>query len=109
MLATFAQAQGFVVKQGVAALPTVFVAEFGNGKPIIGIIGEFDALPGLSQKAKATKEPIVDEAPGYGCGHNLFGPGSSGAAMAIKKLITDRKLKGTIRFYGTPAEEDCGW
>lgn len=106
VLADYAEAQGFKVERGVAGLPTAFIASYGSGKPIIGVLGEFDALPGLSQKAQPTREPLVDGAPGQGCGHNLFGAGSLGAALAIKELIQEGKLKGTIRFYGTPAEED---
>ncbi|MBS1574296.1 MAG: amidohydrolase [Bacteroidetes bacterium] len=106
LLADYAEAQGLKVTRGVAKIPTAFVAEYGSGKPIIGILGEFDALPGLSQKAQPTKEPLNAGQPGHGCGHNLFGTGSLGAAVAIKELIAAGKLKGTIRFYGTPAEED---
>ena len=105
-LADYAEAQGMKVSRGVAGIPTAFIAEFGSGKPVIGIIGEFDALPGLSQKAIPHKEPVNEGKPGHGCGHNLFGPGSLGAAIAIKELIKAGKLKGTIRYYGTPAEED---
>lgn len=107
-LADYAEAQGFIVKRGVAGMPTAFTAEFGSGKPIIGIMGEYDALPGISQKAQPIKEALVTGAPGQGCGHNLFGAGSIGAAVAIKELIQQGKLKGTIRFYGTPAEESVG-
>jgi aminobenzoyl-glutamate utilization protein B len=107
-LADYAEAQGFVVKRGVANMPTAFIAEFGSGKPVIGIMGEFDALPGISQKTRPTKEPLVPGAAGHGCGHNLFGAGSLGAAIAVKELIAQGKLKGTIRFYGTPAEESVG-
>lgn len=107
-LADFAQAQGFRVTRGVAGLPTAFIAEYGSGKPIIGIMGEYDALPGISQKATPTKEALENGAAGHGCGHNLFGAGSLGAAIAIKDLIAQGKLKGTIRFYGTPAEESVG-
>lgn len=106
ILADYAEAQGFRVSRGVAEIPTAFIAEYGSGLPIIGILGEFDALPGLSQKAQATKEPLLTGAAGHGCGHNMFGAGSLGAALAIKELIAAGKLKGTIRFYGTPAEED---
>lgn len=106
VLADYAEAQGFKVTRGVAEIPTAFIAEFGKGKPIIGVLGEFDALPGLSQKAQPTKEALAAGAPGHGCGHNMFGAGSLGAALAIKELIAAGKLKGTIRFYGTPAEED---
>jgi len=106
VLADYAEAQGFKVTRGVADVPTAFIAEYGSGKPIIGVLGEFDALPGLSQKAQPTKEALVNDAPGHGCGHNMFGAGSLGAALSIKELIATGKLKGTIRFYGTPAEED---
>ena len=106
VLADYAEAQGFKVTRGVAEVPTAFIAEYGSGKPIIGVLGEFDALPGLSQKAQPTKEALVNDAPGHGCGHNMFGAGSLGAALSIKELIATGKLKGTIRFYGTPAEED---
>lgn len=106
LLADYAEAQGFKVTRAVAGIPTAFVAEYGSGKPIIGILGEFDALPGLSQKAQPNKEALVAGAPGHGCGHNMFGTASLGAAVSIKELIAAGKLKGTIRFYGTPAEED---
>ena len=108
LLADYAEAQGFRVTRGVAEMPTAFIAEFGSGKPIIGVLGEFDALPGLSQKSQTTKEALVTGAPGHGCGHNMFGAASLGAALSIKELIAAGKLKGTIRFYGTPAEEDIG-
>jgi aminobenzoyl-glutamate utilization protein B len=106
VLADYAEAQGFTVERGVADIPTAFVATYGSGSPIIGILGEFDALPGLSQKALPTKEPLQVGGAGHGCGHNMFGAGSLGAAIAIKELMEAGKLKGTIRFYGTPAEED---
>ncbi len=106
VLADYAEAQGFTVERGVADIPTAFIASYGSGSPIIGILGEFDALPGLSQKALPTKEPLEIGAAGHGCGHNMFGAGSLGAALAIKELMEEGKLKGTIRFYGTPAEED---
>jgi aminobenzoyl-glutamate utilization protein B len=107
-LADYAEAQGFRVNRGVAGMPTAFTAEFGSGKPVIGIMGEFDALPGISQKAQPTKAALEEGAGGHGCGHNLFGAGSLGAAVAVKELIQQGKLKGTIRFYGTPAEESVG-
>jgi len=107
-LADYAEAQGFRLKRGVAGMPTAFTAEYGSGKPIIGIMGEFDALPGISQKAQPTKEALNPGAAGHGCGHNLFGAGSLGAAVAIKELMQQGKLKGTVRFYGTPAEESVG-
>jgi aminobenzoyl-glutamate utilization protein B len=107
-LADYAEKQGFKVTRGVAQMPTAFIAEYGSGKPVIGIMGEYDALPGISQKAQPTKEALQSGAGGHGCGHNLFGAGSLGAAVAIKELIQQGKLKGTIRFYGTPAEESVG-
>jgi aminobenzoyl-glutamate utilization protein B len=108
VLADYAEQQGFRVTRGVAGLPTAFVAEFGEGAPVIGILGEYDALPGISQKAQPTREPLVEGAPGHGCGHNMFGAASLGAAVAIKRLIADGSLTGTIKFFGTPAEEDVG-
>jgi len=108
VLSDYAGRQGFRVTTNVGGMPTAFIAEFGTGKPIIGILGEFDALPGLSQKAQPTREALKEEAPGHGCGHNMFGAASLGAATAIKELIAAGKLKGTIRFYGTPAEENVG-
>jgi len=108
LLADYAEANGFKVTRGVAEMPTAFVAEFGSGKPVIGIMGEFDALPGLSQKALPVKESLKENAAGHGCGHNMFGPASLGAAIAIKELMAAGRIKGTIRFYGTPAEEDVG-
>jgi aminobenzoyl-glutamate utilization protein B len=108
LLADYAEQQGFKVERGVAGMPTAFIATYGEGKPIIGILGEFDALPGISQKTLPVKEAYEVGAAGHGCGHNLFGAGSLGAAVAIKELIVAGKLKGTIRFYGTPAEESVG-
>lgn len=107
-LADYAETKGFRVTRNVAGMPTAFVAEFGTGKPVIGIMGEFDALPGISQKAQPTKDALEAGAPGHGCGHNLFGVGSLGAAIAIKDLIASGRLKGTVKFFGTPAEEAVG-
>ena len=107
-LADYAEAQGFTVERGVAGLPTAFVASFGQGRPVIGILGEYDALPGLSQKAQSAKEALEAGAPGHGCGHNLLGTAALGAALAVKDLIAAGKLKGTIKYYGTPAEESVG-
>ena len=107
-LMNFAEKNGFKVTKGVAEMPTAFIAEYGSGKPIIGILGEFDALPGLSQKTVPYRSELVKNGNGHGCGHNMFGVGSLGAAIAVKDLIQKGVLKGTIRFYGTPAEEDKG-
>ena len=104
-LSDYAEESGFRVTRGVAEIPTAFVAEFGSGKPVIGILGEFDANPGISQKKQPTKEPLVKGAAGHGCGHNLYGTGSLGAAIAIKEMIESGEISGTVRFYGTPAEE----
>ena len=108
LLADYAEQQGFDVERGVAGMPTAFIASYGEGKPIIGILGEFDALPRLSQAATPARSPIHDGAAGHGCGHNLFGVASLGAATAIKQLIESGELHGTIRYYGTPAEEAIG-
>ena len=104
-LAAFAEQQGFRVERGVAGMPTAFVASYGEGAPVIAIMGEYDALPGISQKPTTTKEPFAAGAGGHGCGHNLFGAASLGAAVAVKELIASGTLKGTVRFLGTPAEE----
>ncbi len=99
------RANGFQVQENVAEIPTAFTASFGSGKPIIGIIGEYDALPGLSQETIPEKRARVTGAPGHGCGHNLFGVASAFAAITVKNLLAEKKLNGTVRFYGTPAEE----
>jgi aminobenzoyl-glutamate utilization protein B len=96
---------GFRITGDVAGMPTAFTAEWGSGAPVIGIIGEYDALPGLSQTDVPEKQARVAGAPGHGCGHNLFGPASAMAAIAVKEQLIARKLAGTVRFYGTPYEE----
>jgi len=105
ILATYAEEIGMQVQRSVAEIPTAFIASYGSGAPVIGILGEFDALPGVSQKAKPDKDPLEEGAAGHGCGHNMFGAASLGAAVAIKNLIESGQLQGTVRFYGTPAEE----
>jgi len=97
--------EGFVVEAGVAEIPTAFVATYGSGSPVIGILAEFDALPGLAQQAVPEKKGIEGKAGGHGCGHHLFGTASVGAGISIKKLIEEKKLKGTIKVFGCPAEE----
>jgi aminobenzoyl-glutamate utilization protein B len=99
------KAVGFTIQAGVADEPTAFIASYGSGSPVIAILGEFDALPGLSQKAIATREAVANAAPGHGCGHNLLGSGAALAAVATKEFMAAHHLAGTIRFYGTPAEE----
>ena len=96
---------GFTVETGVAGIPTAFVATYGTGSPAIGILAEYDALPGINQSALAQRDPIVGKNAGHACGHHLFGTASVGAGIAIKELIAAGKLKGTIKVYGTPAEE----
>jgi len=105
-LAEIAEKAGFTVKKGVAKIPTAFTAEFGKGKPVIGILGEFDALPQLSQEAVPFRKSRP-EGNGYGhaCGHHLFGVASLSAAIAIAEEIKAGSLKGTVRFYMCPAEE----
>ncbi len=105
LLADYAEKEGFNVERGVAGMPTAFVATYGSGKPVISVLGEFDALPGISQKAQPTKSPLKEGAAGHGCGHNLFGAGSLGAAIAIKELIESGEISGTVKFFGTPSEE----
>jgi aminobenzoyl-glutamate utilization protein B len=99
------KAAGFTVVAGVAEIPTAFTATWGSGQPVIGIIGEFDALPGLSQAAEPNRRPLLPEGPGHGCGHHLFGTASTAAAIAVKDWLVANKRAGTLRFYGTPAEE----
>lgn len=96
---------GFTVEAGVADIPTAFVATYGSGKPVIGILAEFDALPGLAQNATPEKSTIEGQNAGHGCGHHLFGTASVAAAIELKKLMAEGKLKGTIKLYGCPAEE----
>ncbi|MFC4231901.1 amidohydrolase [Parasediminibacterium paludis] len=96
---------GFTVESGVAEIPTAFVATYGSGKPVIGILAEFDALPGLAQAAIPEKSTIEGQNAGHACGHHLFGTASVAAAIELKKLMVEGKLKGTIKLYGCPAEE----
>jgi aminobenzoyl-glutamate utilization protein B len=97
---------GFKIEKGVAGMSTAFVATWGSGKPVIGIMGEFDALPGLSQESGNTlQKPIIPGAPGHGCGHNLFGTSSATAAIAAAKAMEKHGIKGTVKFFGSPAEE----
>jgi aminobenzoyl-glutamate utilization protein B len=96
---------GFTVQAGVADEPTAFIASYGQGKPVIAILGEFDALPGLSQQTVPDRQPVVDGTPGHGCGHNLLGSGAALAAVAVKETMEKQHISGTLRYYGTPAEE----
>tara|TARA_B100001564_G_scaffold359775_1_gene382909 strand:+ start:13165 stop:14592 length:1428 start_codon:yes stop_codon:yes gene_type:complete len=105
ILIDYAKKNGFNVDEGVAGIKTAFTASYGSGRPIIGILGEFDANAGISQKRKPVKETRIPGGAGHGCGHNLFGTASLGAAIAIKEQIEKGNIKGTVIFYGTPAEE----
>lgn len=96
---------GFRITAGIAQMPTAFLAEYGEGKPIIGVLGEYDALGSLSQKVSSTRESAVEGGNGHGCGHNLLGTGCVGAALAIQKALQSGAVTGTIRYYGCPAEE----
>ena len=96
---------GFSIDAGVAGMPTAFVATYGSGTPVIAILAEYDALPGLSQDNSSTKTSISNKNSGHACGHHLFGTGSVAAGIAIKKLLEAGKLKGTIKVFGCPAEE----
>ena len=103
--ADFLEREGFTITWGVGGLNTAFVAEWGEGKPVLGFIGEYDALPGLSQKIQPTKEAIKDGGNGHGCGHNLLGTGAVAGAVAVQKWLQSTKNLGTVRYYGCPAEE----
>lgn len=105
LLAKELEADGFSIEWGVGQMPTAFIATWGEGSPIIGFLGEYDALPGLSQNLCASKDPIETGGPGHGCGHNLFGTACMGSAMALKAAMGQNNIKGTLRFYGCPAEE----
>lgn len=97
--------EGFKVTAGVADIPTAFVAEYGNDGPLIGLLAEFDALPGINQSAQPFRDPVPGKGAGQACGHHLFGAGSIGAALAIKHWLDESGVKGRVRLYGTPAEE----
>lgn len=105
LLQTQLKSAGFTIQAGVADEPTAFIASYGRGKPIIAILGEFDALPGLSQQSVPGRAPVVANAPGHGCGHNLLGAGAALAAVSVKQYMEANHISGTLRYYGTPAEE----
>lgn len=99
---------GFTVETGQAGMPTAFIATYGKGEPVIGILAEFDALPGLSQDTVPYRKPVEDGGSGHGCGHNVFGAASVAGAVAIKKWLSETGQQGTIKVFGTPAEEGGG-
>ncbi|HEY3739827.1 MAG TPA: amidohydrolase [Bryobacteraceae bacterium] len=101
-------ASGFKIEANIGGAPTAFSATWGSGKPVIAILGEFDALPGLSQAPVPEREAVLANGPGHGCGHNLLGTASAFAAIVTKEYLENHKLSGTIRYYGTPAEEGGG-
>src|SRR5436305_3578713 len=104
------QEQGFTItSKGTAGVPTSFIAEVGSGTPILGLLAEYDALPGLGNEAVPYRAPRKDGvASGHGCGHNLLGPGGIGAAIALKNLMAEHSIAGTLRLYGCAAEETEG-
>lgn len=106
--ADFLENAGFAVTRDVAGMNTAFIAEWGTGSPIIGFIGEYDALPGLSQQRKPVQVAQVEGGPGHGCGHNLLGSGALAAAVAVQNWLQSAGLAGTVRYYGCPAEEGGG-
>jgi len=107
LLAGELEAEGFEVRHGVADIPTAFVAEYsvGSGGPVVGVLAEFDALPGINQDRTPVRSPIEGKAAGHACGHHLYGAGSVAAAVAIRHWMEETETPGTIRLYGTPAEE----
>jgi len=105
LLAAYLEKNEFQVTRGVAGMPTAFVAAYGTGEPIIGILAEYDALPGLSQEPVPYKKPVEEGRPGHGCGHNVFGTASTAAAVAMKQVMEKKNLKGTVKLFGCPAEE----
>lgn len=105
LLADELEREGFTIEWGAGGMPTAFVATWGEGAPIIGFLGEYDALPGLSQSLSTEKEPLEQGGAGHGCGHNLFGTACMGSVVALKKAMIEEEIGGTIRFYGCPAEE----
>jgi aminobenzoyl-glutamate utilization protein B len=106
LLADTLEAAGFQVERGLAGMPTCFVATYGSGRPVIGLLGEFDALPMISQKGRvAKKDPVVEGAPGHGCGHNAMCTAAAAAAIAVKEAMAAHGLGGTIKVFGSPAEE----
>ncbi|MBM3137328.1 MAG: amidohydrolase [Chloroflexi bacterium] len=106
--ADFLKAEGFKITENPAGMNTAFIAEWGEGKPILGLVGEYDALPGLSQEAESVKKPIEEGAPGHGCGHNLLGVTTLAATVALQKWMQQNNIKATLRYYGCPAEEIGG-
>ncbi|MFQ6046282.1 MAG: amidohydrolase [Gemmatimonadales bacterium] len=99
------QSAGFSIEAGVAGMPTAFIASYGEGEPVVGILAEYDALPGITQDRVPERSLLSEKAAGHACGHHLFGTGSTAAAIAVKEWLETTETSGTIRLYGTPAEE----
>lgn len=98
--------EGFAIEKNIAGIPTSFIASWGEGKPVIGVLGEYDALPMISQKGRvSSQDPVIEGAPGHGCGHNMMGTAAIASVIAVKRSMEKNNIKGTIRFYGSPAEE----
>ena len=107
LLADELERHGFKVERGVAGMPTAFVAEWGSGRPVVGVMGEYDALSGLSQKPVAYKEPLEEGTPGHGCGHNIHGASGMAGAVAVRVAMEEAGIPGTVKFFGCPAEESA--
>ncbi len=106
LLSKTLEEEGFVIEMGLADMPTCFIATYGSGKPVIGILMEFDALPMLSQKGRVPyKDPLIPGAPGHGCGHNMMGAASAAAAIAVKQVMKLYDIQGTVKVFGSPSEE----
>lgn len=103
--ADYLEKEGFTITWDIGGMNTAFIAEWGEGKPILGFVGEYDALPGLSQKLQPTKEALIEGGDGHGCGHNLLGTGAVASAVAVQKWLKSKGASGTVRYYGCPAEE----
>ncbi|MBT3272135.1 MAG: amidohydrolase, partial [Spirochaetales bacterium] len=101
----YLQSIGFTIERNIASIPTAFMAEWGEGKPVLGFVGEYDALPGLSQKAVSIPDPAIVGGPGHGCGHNLLGTGGMASAAALRWWLEEHGTTGAVRYFGCPAEE----
>jgi aminobenzoyl-glutamate utilization protein B len=106
ILAEELERHGFTVERGLAGMPTAFLASWGKARPVIGIMGEYDALPGLSQKRVPHKDPVAPGRPGHGCGHNIHGTSGMAAAIAVQTTMAKHGIDGTVKFFGCPAEEN---
>ena len=108
LLADYLESEGFAITRNLAGMRTAFIGEWGRGKPILAFIGEYDALPGLSQVNEPVKKSTVEDGPGHGCGHHILGVASAAAAAAVRNWLEANDIPGTVRYYGAPAEENGG-